>query len=84
MYEMEKDIEKRIIDKLSLWLKDSFELCEMAEIRKSTSVAIVMRALMFSLLLGLVKKGSSKADMLEVMGNNWDILVERRKSHDKG
>ena len=73
--QIEYDIEKRILDKLSLWLNDSIALCEMADIRKSTAVAIVMRGLLWCLISGLIQKGSSKADFLEIAATNWDIVM---------
>lgn len=80
MTPLDNDVEKHIIDKLALWLIDSFALCGTAEMPKTKATAIVMRALMFALLAGLAKKGSNKRDVLEVVSTNWDILVERRKS----
>ena len=53
MYEAEKDAERHIIDKLGVWMTDSFARCELADIRTSTSVAIVMRALLFALIIGM-------------------------------
>jgi hypothetical protein len=79
MNQVHIDIEKRIIDKLALWLTDSFALCEMAEMRKSTATAIIMRALMYCLLTGFAKKASDKADVMEVISTNWDLLINSRK-----
>ena len=70
------DIENRILDKLSLWLKDSFALCEMADMGSNLATAIVMRALLYALITGLIQKGSNKADFLEIVNTNWDIVAK--------
>lgn len=79
MTAIEQDVEKRIIDKLALWLKDSFALCEMVDMPKGKATVIVMRTLLFALLAGLAKKGSNKQDVMEVISTNWDLLIERKK-----
>ena len=73
---MQGDIENRILDKLSVWLKDSFALCEMAELSKSVATTIVMRSLLYALITGLIQKGASKADFLEIVGTNWDLVTK--------
>lgn len=83
MSQIEYDIEKRILDKLSVWLTDSFALCEMANIRTSTATAIVMRALLWCLISGLMQKGSNKRDFLEVCGTNWDLVLKHRPKLDE-
>lgn len=74
MNKTEKDVEKRILEKLGNWLDDSFALCETANIRNSAATAIVMKALMWPLILAMIKKGARKDDLLKVVSNNWDIV----------
>jgi len=78
MYEAEKDAERHILDRLGIWLTDSFERCALADLRKSTSSAIIMRALMYCLIIGMIRKGASKADMMEVFSNNWDMMKDKK------
>lgn len=76
MYEAEKDAERHIIEKLGQWITDSFARCELADIRKSTAIAIIMRALLYAFIIGLMRKGANKEDMLKVFSNNWDMMKD--------
>jgi hypothetical protein len=82
MNQLDQDIEKRIIDKLAMWLTDSVALYKMAEIRESTGTAMIMRALMYALLTGFARKNHHKADVMQVISTNWDLLVQSRKEQE--
>lgn len=77
--QIEHDIEKRVIDKLALWLKDSCALCEMAQLSNSRTTVIIVRSLLFAMLSGLIQKGASKADVMEIISTNWDMIDNLRK-----
>lgn len=84
MSELENDIEKRILDRLSVWLNDSFALCEMGNLRSSTSAAIVMRALLWALISGFIQKGAKKDDLLDVVDTNWDLVWKAKSRLENG
>ena len=76
MYEAEKDAERHILDRLGTWMTDSFNRCELADIRGTVATAIIMRALLYALIIGMMRKGANKADFLQVIGTNWDMMKD--------
>lgn len=80
---IEYDIEKRILDRLSLWITDSIALCEMGNLSHSRTTTIVMRALLYALITGLIQKGANKSDFMEIVSTNYD-MVHKLKSRLEG
>jgi len=75
---MTEDLEKEVADKLSGWIKDSMVRLETARVSNTKAAAIVMRSLLYALISGLMQKGATKAEFLEVSGANWDVVAEIR------
>lgn len=74
---MEKDIERRIHEKLRLWFKDSLALCEMADIDKPRALTVTTSALMMALIYILDHSNSDP----EEAGNLMKVAMEIARQH---
>lgn len=70
----EEDVEAKIIKNLNSWLKDSLIICSEAHLTKFETTSVIMRALLWVLLSGLMEKGARLDDVLKVISANWNIL----------
>ena len=74
MNQLERDIRRQIRRKLELWVDDSFDLYEMAELSPEMAIAVLMESLMrvtATMVVGMTGLTSHKAaavfyDMIEL------------------
>lgn len=76
------DVEAQVNADLSDWLTDSLALCEAEGLSNVDSTSVVMRALLYCLLSGLMRKGAKRDDILAVVSANWDVLSEARNKRE--